>query len=298
MEKSSLVSKKISIIGAGRVGQSLGKALSKKGYIIGGLSCRNLTEAKQAAKFLGQGYPYQKNAEAVGNSGIIFITTPDDVIKNVVKELSKEELSWRGRVVFHCSGVLSSTLLSPLKKAGAATASLHPLQSFPEPYQVEKAFQGIFFLLEGDEEAFPIAQSLVKALGGHLLYLKSEDKALYHAAAAIASNYLISLLFIACKLMGKAGIPLRQAEDALLPLMRRTLANAEHFGIVHSLTGPISRGDEQTISLHLKALKAVDAELERIYRLIGLETLKIAENQGLISPTKKLKLLKLLQPSD
>lgn len=298
MENATLISKKISIIGAGRVGQSLARALSKKGYIIGGLSCRNLADAQKAVLFLGEGYACRKNAEAVEDSGIIFITTPDDVISEIAEELERAKLQWKGRVVFHCSGVLSSALLSPLKKAGAATASLHPLQSLPAADYAEKALQGIFFALEGDDEACQVGEGLAQELGSQVLYIKPEAKALYHAAAAIASNYLTTLLFLSCKTMEKAGISLKQAESVLLPLMKGTLANIERLGILQSLTGPISRGDERTIILHLKALNKEDTKLEKLYRFLGLKTLRISRSLSRLSQDKIKSIETILKPLD
>jgi predicted short-subunit dehydrogenase-like oxidoreductase (DUF2520 family) len=298
MNKSNIESNQISVIGAGRAGQCLARALSKKGYTIGGLSCKNNKDAQNAVSFIGQGIACRTSEEAVGDSEIIFITTPDDVIGEVVKELKEKEINWQRRIVFHCSGVLSSKLLLPLKEKGAVVASLHPLQSLASPDNAEKALQNIYFSLEGDAEACKVGEVIVKKLGSKVIQINAENKIFYHTAASIASNYLITLLMLSCKIMEKGSIELKQAEDALLPLMKGTLENVSFKGIQLSLTGPIIRGDEKTILLHLNALREIDPEIEKLYRLLGLESLKIAESLGKLTTDKIKRIDKILKSSD
>jgi predicted short-subunit dehydrogenase-like oxidoreductase (DUF2520 family) len=298
MQNVSLAINNISFIGAGRAGQSLARALSKKGYTIGGLSCKSLKEAQKAVAFLGKGTAYEANEEAVEDSKIVFITTPDDVISNVVNELKEKELNWQGRVVFHCSGVLSSELLLALKRKGASVASLHPLQSLASPGNAEKALRGIYFSLEGDAEAYKVGEVIVKKLGSKVLRIRPETKIFYHAAATMASNYLTTLLNVSGSIMSRSGVSHKHAESALITLMKGTLANAEKLGIHQSLTGPIFRGDEKTILLHIKALREIDPDIEKLYTLLGLETLKLAESQGNLTKDKVKRIKKVLKSFD
>jgi predicted short-subunit dehydrogenase-like oxidoreductase (DUF2520 family) len=298
MKKSYIERNQISVIGAGRAGQSLAKALSRRGYIIGGLSCKNSKEAKNAVSVIGQGIACKTNEEAVGDSEIIFITTPDDVIGEVVNELKGKEINWQRRIVFHCSGVLSSKLLLPLKEKGAVVASLHPLQSLASPDNAEKALRSIYFSLEGDAEACKVGEVIVKKLGSKVIQINAENKIFYHTAASMASNYLVTLLMLSCKIMEKGSIELKQAEKALLSLMRGTLENVALKGIHQSLTGPIIRGDEKTILLHLKALREMEPDIEKLYRALGLETLKIAANIGHLSPGKIKRMKKILKSEE
>jgi predicted short-subunit dehydrogenase-like oxidoreductase (DUF2520 family) len=298
MQNISLTINKISFIGAGRAGQSLARALSKKGYTIGGLSCKNNKDAQNAVSFIGQGIACRTNEEAVGDSEIIFITTPDDVINEVVNELKEKEIDWQRRIVFHCSGVLSSTLLLPLKEKGAVVASLHPLQSLASAHNAEKALRNIYFSLEGDAEACKVGEVIVEKLGSKVIQIKAEDKIFYHAAASIASNYLITLLMLSCRIMEKGSIEFKQAEEALLPLMKGTLENVELKGIEQSLTGPIIREDEKTILLHLKALREIDPDIEQLYRALGLQTLKIVQSQNCLTIDKIKRIDKILKSSD
>ena len=298
MQNVSLAINKISFIGAGRVGQSLAIALSANGFIIGGLSCKDIKDAQKAVSFVGQGIACKTNEEVVKDSKIIFITTPDDVINDVVDELKEKELNWKGRTAFHCSGVLSSQLLLPLKEKGAAVASLHPLQSLASPDEAEKALRGIYFSLEGDAEACKVGEAIVKKLGSTVLHIRPETKIFYHTAASIASNYLTTLLKVSGAIMGKSGVTHKNAESALITLMKGTLANAEKLGVHQSLTGPIIRGDEKTILLHLNALREIDPDIEKLYRVLGLQTLEIAESQRHLAEDKIKRIEKMLKPSN
>jgi predicted short-subunit dehydrogenase-like oxidoreductase (DUF2520 family) len=209
----------------------------------------------------------------------VFITTPDDIIADVA-----EKLCWHnGQVVIHCSGVHSIDILEPAHKYGASACCLHPLQTFASIEEAIKNISGSTFALEGDGPTLETARDMATALNGNIITLKAGDKVLYHAAAVTLSNYLVTLMKTAADLWQSFGVPQDQAVKALLPLLKGTVNNIERVGIPNCLTGPIARGDVETIRKHVVALeKSQPASLEA-YRVLGLNTLSIALAKGRIS---------------
>ena len=215
----------------------------------------------------------------LGAVGVIVLAVRDDALEALVADLARSGAVGRGHVVLHLSGALTRGVLAPLSEAGAATGSMHPLMTVSlEPARAARHFRGATFVLEGDLDAVGIADALVRRLGGVPLPLAPEAKPLYHAGAVFASNYVVTLLGEAARLLEEAGIGREAALAALLPLARATLDNIEAAGPASALTGPIARGDAATLRRHLSALPHRDAEL---YRAVGRETLRLAREAGL-----------------
>jgi predicted short-subunit dehydrogenase-like oxidoreductase (DUF2520 family) len=271
--------KKIAIIGAGKVGTSIGYALKKKGYTITSVSCSSLASAKESTRIIGQGQPSVNTAETARLGEVVFITVPDDRIAGVVSELKTSDICWTGKTVFHCSGLHPAGILKPLKDKGASTASFHPIQSFSEKTPHIKTFRGISFGLEGGKKALLLARSLVLDLGGRPLTIQSQQKPLYHAACSISSNFLVVLLDTAVALFKAAGLEENQALAALLPLVGGTLENLKNQGTGPALTGPVIRGDEKTLRTHLEALKAYP-EIKELYGKMANRALSIAQTRA------------------
>jgi len=247
--------KTVAIIGAGRLGTSLGIALKKNGYQIKALSCLSLSSARESSRLIGEGQPYTDNLKAAGISHIIIITVPDDKIKKSAEELASGIPNWEGKLVWHCSGLLPSRILDPLKAKGALTASVHPVQSFAKKNAAPDMFKGVYFSMEGNPEAQQASKAIIKKLGGYSFVIKEEDKPLYHAACSIASNFLLVLLESASSLLQKSGNTPEKALKILLPLVQGTLQNVKNFNTRSALTGPFARGDIKTISSQLEALR-------------------------------------------
>jgi predicted short-subunit dehydrogenase-like oxidoreductase (DUF2520 family) len=156
---------------------------------------------------------------------------------------------------------------------------MHPLMTVSlEPAEAARHFRGASFVLEGQLEAVAVADALVRRLGGVPLTLAPEAKPRYHAGAVFASNYIVTMLATALRLLEEAGMGREAALAALVPLARATLDNVAAAGPAEALTGPIARGDAATLRRHLAALKHQDAEL---YRAVGRETLRLAKEAGL-----------------
>jgi predicted short-subunit dehydrogenase-like oxidoreductase (DUF2520 family) len=263
----------IALIGAGRLGTNLGYALKKRGYSIKAISDKIISSAKQSAEFINQGKPFKDNIKAASYGKLIFICVPDREIENICKELSSSSLNFDDKYVFHCSGLLSSEVLYPLKKRGAHVASFHPIQSFAKKKPSENKFKDIYFGLEGDKEAISLAIKIVKDLGGKYIILSKENKTLYHTACTVASNFLVLLLDMALEFLKKINLPKELSLNLILPLVKGTLDNIEKSGVEESLTGPLIRGDVESVKAHLNAIKGTPDEYE-IYKQFSLWALK------------------------
>jgi predicted short-subunit dehydrogenase-like oxidoreductase (DUF2520 family) len=284
--------KTIAIIGAGRLGTSLGIALKKNGYQIKAISCLSLSSARESSRLIGEGQPYTDNLKAAGTSRIIIITVPDDKIKTSAEELAAGIPDWEEKLVWHCSGLLPSRILDPLKAKGALTASVHPVQAFAKKNAAPDVFKGVYFSLEGSTKAQQASKAIIKKLSGHSFVIKEEDKPLYHAACSMASDFLIVLLESASSLLQKSGNTPEQALKILLPLVQGTLHNVKNFNTRSTLTGPIARGDIKTISSQLEALRKHPPHYEMFLKLAS-QTLEMAIQKNKIS-SQNAKIFKAL----
>ncbi|MCX8160996.1 MAG: DUF2520 domain-containing protein [Candidatus Saccharicenans sp.] len=281
--------KTFSVIGSGRVGTALALALCQRGLELRYLTDVSPARARQARKLIGRGQAATDNLLAVSSAGLTFICVPDDMIPEVVKEISAAELG--GKFVFHTSGACSSELLQPLAQKGARIGSFHPAQTFAEPLSEPGIFKGIYIGIEGQPEAVELAKGLAARLGAHALLLSAAEKPLYHLALSMSSNFLIVLLHEVKELLKTAGLEEETVLEILCPLLNKTLQNVKNLGISASLTGPVVRGDLKTVEKHL-AITDRKPGLDQIYRSMALEALKLAGNRGL--SREKIKALKHL----
>jgi predicted short-subunit dehydrogenase-like oxidoreductase (DUF2520 family) len=269
-----------SIVGAGRLGVSLAAALVRRGWRIALIVDKDLRTARQARRFIGGG----RAAAAIGPASkpgeVVIVAVPDAAISPVAATLAGSGADWAGRAVLHTSGLLPARALEPLRKKGARTASLHPVQAFPGRDGPASAFKGITWGIEGDPAAVRSAEAIVRRLRGHVLLLSEENKPLYHAACVLASNALVALEWTAAGLFREAGIGDEASAATLLPLAQGTLQNVKILGLEEALTGPILRGDAATLRKHLEALRAAP-EAREVYRVMGKAVLRMAARRGL-----------------
>lgn len=283
----------LAIIGVGNVGKVLGTALAYRGYSITAAFSRT-EKTRQQVSALWKCPVFSEPHEAAARGEIVFITTPDQVIEEICKEIVEKDGFRPGQVVLHTSGAHSSTILSPAKEAGASVLSFHPLQTFPQMDVGLRSLPGTFFAVDGDEEALPLAKKLVEALEGKLLYVPAGLKPLYHAAACTACNYLVSLMDIALRMYALMGISPSKAIEALSPLIDGTLKNIKDLGPEKALTGPIARGDYITIESHLAKLEESLPELLPYYRCMGIYTAGLAFRKGALNKEKEEIMKKIL----
>ena len=281
---------KTGFIGAGTTGTALAVRLSQKGWPVVAVSSRTLSSARKLARRVSNCQAYDAAQELADVTEMVFITTPDDVIAQVCSEVE-----WhKGQNVLHCSGAHSVDILEPAKNLGAAIGSFHPLQTFADVDQAIANLPGSTFGLEAEEPLLSTLKELTSLLNGDWVELKPGDKVLYHAAAVLACNYLVTLVKLALDLWKDFGVSSKEATRALLPLLRGTLNNIDSIGLPDCLTGPIARGDLGTIERHLRALDAKNPSLLTTYQELGLQTIPIALAKGKVNEQKAEEMRTLL----
>lgn len=278
----------VSIIGAGRLGTALARALSERGYIIEALVARRLSHARRAVELAGTSAQAltTKQLHQLPASRLLFITTPDDAVATVAAQLAAQlGERVRGHVALHASGALSSEALRDLRAVGFATGSLHPLVSVSEPVQGAQSLSTAFFCIEGDRAATRLARQIVKDLGAQSFSVKAQNKALYHAAAVMTSGHAVALFDIAAGLLARCGLTDTRARAVLLPLLRSTVENLATRTPARALTGTFSRADLATMQRHLAAIRAqAGDEALAAYVLLGLRSLQLAAKGGANQP--------------
>lgn len=284
----------ITVIGAGRVGSTLACALHKEGYKIKSVASRSLDSARRLAELV-HAKATQDVAHSVDGADIVLLTVPDSAIEGVCRQVSLGKWLKPGSFVFHTSGALSSEALLSAKENGTYVASLHPLQSFAGIEEGLKNLPGTFFVVEGDPEAIECGKNLVKRMGGMLLDIPTEAKPLYHAGACVASNFVVSVVRMAVEMFQFAGIDADSAFRALIPLVTGTFRNIQSLGVPQALTGPISRGDVETLKKHLEALDTYALELLSVYLELAEYTVKVAFEKGTIDDVKEKDLLQVIE---
>lgn len=268
---------KIVFVGAGKVGTVFGWYLKSKGLNVLGYYSRTLQSAKQGAFETDSRV---LSLEDVVNLGeIIFITTSDNSIGEVCQQIAKEYGFKGGQTVVHMSGGLGSDILRPAKEQGANIFSLHPMQAFANIEKAKEEIKNTFFTFEGDGDEKQIIKLLEK-IGNPYTKIDCNSKSLYHAAACISSNYLVTLTNIAVEILENIGFKDKEPLKVLLPLMRGTIENIEKLGVKEALTGPIVRGDYNTVRKHIESLEELE-DIGKIYKLLGKETVKLAQKRNL-----------------
>ncbi len=285
---------KIAVIGPGRVGSAIARLLKERGFPIAAVAGGAPESVRKAVEFIGAGKAARSLAAAAHAGDVVFLTPPDRQIKPVCDAVAAAKGFRRGSVVFHCSGAHDASLLDSARACKARVAVLHPLQSFAGRDQALRRMKGAFFTFDGDEAAQPAAEQIVEALGGVLIPFRPKNRALYHAASCVLSNYLVALADLSVILMQLSGLPERDAARALLPLLRGTVENIDTLGLPHALTGPIARGDVETVQRHIEALRPLPREIRRLYSQLGLYTVRIAQRKGALKPHDALALARLL----
>lgn len=262
------------IVGPGRAGMALGYALHQA-EAVGALTFCGRRPEPPAHPLFTQGlagYVFGL-AHPTQGTGAVFLAVPDDTVAEMAHALAGLGPAPEGCAAFHLSGALSIEALAPLHARGYAVGSFHPLQSMAHPVTGAERLRGSWVAVTGAPTAMAVARRLAAFLGCPVLSVPESRRPLYHAAAVLVSNSLPPLVGAGCRLMERAGVAPDDALAALLPLVRGTVENIAERGVEGAVTGPLSRGDLETVDLHLRAL---DPEDRRMYAVLGLELLRLA----------------------
>ncbi len=273
---------KISFIGAGKVATSFGKYLRNNNYELLYYYSKSLSSSIKAASFTNA-KSSESLLELIKESDLIFITTSDDQIENVVSDIDELDFDLSDKCFSHMSGALTSDLLIPLRSRGAKIYSLHPLQSFSDIDKAVGDLKDTYFALEGDDLEFMI--QFLDKLSNPYFTLTVDQKIKYHLSACTFSNYLTTLMDFGLKMLNDIGINSDDGLKAMDPLIMATYNNIKRNGTKEALTGPIQRGDINTLSSHMSQIDGLDLE---VYKSLGKMT-----TERLVDSSKKNILNKL-----
>lgn len=266
-----MVTIKFGIIGAGKLGFSLGKYLQENNINLVGYYSKSEHSSKEASTFTNT-KQYVKLEDLVQDSDIILITTPDSQIKYVWENLISFPIN--NKIICHCSGAKSSQVFSNINQYGAYGYSIHPILAISDKYNSYKDISKAFITIEGDKKYIDYLKNIFLSIGNEVLVINKESKTLYHEACVSASNLIIPLINNSINHLEKCGFTNDLAIKALYPLIEFNIKNIKERGIIESLTGPIERCDLETIKDHCEVLNVEDKEL---YTILSKHLLEIAK---------------------
>ncbi len=287
----------ISVIGTGALGSVLANALHNQGFEIKGLYNRSESKAAALGEELNPSF-ISEFPETVNQLGdLVFLTVPDRAIEDSANRLSQIGIDFSNVIIAHCSGNYPSHILFGLIEKGASTASFHPLQTFTGDSK-PKDFEGIYIDMEGEQHAIEILRDVVEQLGASPLEVEPEAKPYLHAAAVMASNYMVALMEAASQTAELGGISKKEALQALLPLAKKSMANiSRSSSLDEALSGPIARGDASTVQNQLEKLQN-NPDLQQLYRQLGKVLLKLKQEAGENQESDIVELAKILTTGD
>lgn len=265
----------VNIIGAGKLGSTIAKLIytNNAGTILG-ICNSNIESSNNAIKFIGTGKPYAL-IDSLPYSDIAFITVPDDKIKSIVKKFSKNTIL--PKIAIHCSGLITSDILQPLKDRECIVLSIHPLLSFADPSISCIRFNGTFCTIDGDLKYAKPIEVMFKKLGANIISIDKVNKPIYHAGSVFATNYLVTLAHNAIMCMQLSGIDIEESRNIVFSMMQSTLSNLINTNSPkQALTGPIQRGDIETIKSHIKSME--NDKMLNLYKALGASTINLTDH--------------------
>jgi len=276
--------KKIAIVGAGKLGSALAESLGAAGYRISEIVSRDTPASRRRARALAR----RVSARATTiprpelTAEIVWFCVPDRAIALQAAALAKAHPDWHGKIAVHSSGAHDSGELAALHARGAATASAHPLMTFVPG--VRPSLASIGFAVEGQAAALPAVRGLIRALGAQAYPIDARRKVVYHAWGMFASPLVIALLAVTEGVAARSGVGRAKARERMAPILRQTLENYVRHGPAGAFSGPIIRGDAETVRKHLRALKGMPGASE-VYRALAraaLGSLPVKNRKALI----------------
>lgn len=274
-----MIKPRITIVGAGRLGTALARVLHDSGYKISEIVYRpgsSAASAKSLARELKS-----RAVTSITPSEIVFLCVGDSQLAGAVSKV--ESADWKGKIALHNSGALTSDVLAPLRQRGAAVGSMHPMMSFVRG--ATTTLWGVWFGIEGDARAVRAARSVVRTLGGESMAVRKSAKPLYHAFGAFASPLLIATLALGERVGRRAGLTEREARNAMKPIVEQTLRNYLEGGAAGAFSGPLVRGDVDTVRKHLAVLRRLP-EARRAYSALvrsAVRTLPVKNGKAILA---------------
>lgn len=260
----------VTLVGGGNLAHALASLLPRAGFAVQEIVTRT-------GRAKGKGLmPKPSRFENATYSGqVVWLAISDGAIAECSNRIA-ERGDWNGKIVLHSSGALTSDELQALRKRGAKVASLHPLMTFVAGKA--PVMKGVAWTVEGDPEAVRVARRITRALGGEVHEIAKERKALYHAFGAFLSPLLVALLDRAAEVAKAAGMPAKKTGKLMRPIVIQTVENlfasmGGRGGAGKAFSGPLVRGDVETIKRHLEALRGMP-EAREVYKALVNSTIK------------------------
>lgn len=260
-------------IGAGKVGFSLGRYLAEGGVTVTGYYSRNSRSAREAAEFTGTDH-YEDLDAITADSDTLFITVPDGAIAGVWDQL--RDLPIKDKNICHCSGSISSTVFFDAEDKGACAYSVHPLYAVSDRYHSYKKLGNAVFSVEGSEKNLDVVRKVFEGMGNDVEVIDGDRKSLYHCAAVMVSNHMAALADIGSRMLEQCGFSHEAAGKALAPLISGNADAIAARGVEDALTGPVERGDCETVKKHLGVL---EGDIRELYRILSENLVTIAERK-------------------
>jgi predicted short-subunit dehydrogenase-like oxidoreductase (DUF2520 family) len=262
------------VLGAGRAGTALADALSRNGVRIVGLHGRRA--ARRTALRVSTG-PIPRS---IGDADVVLVTVRDSQLDAAFGEVLGSPLK-AGAVVLHASGSAEPLAVEELRSRGHPAGSFHPLLPLTEDVRGGDVLAGAWIGIDGDAVARDVATQLASILGARVMSIPSGEKASYHAAAVIASNFPCVLAFLARQLLARGGVPAAQASAAVISLMHASVENLRGRDPAAALTGPVVRGDADTVKAHVNAIAASgDEHMMSVYRALTLVAVDMVRREA------------------
>ena len=262
----------VAIVGPGRLGRALALELRRAGYRMSEIVSRDTTASKRKARELARKVDAQASTSDTArlDADLVWFCVPDQEIAAASHQLASA-IVWKKKIVFHSSGALASDELKALRRRGASVASVHPLMTFVSGSI--PSLQGVPFAVEGDAPAVRAARRIVRNLGGEAFTIRKQHKAAYHAWGAFTSPLLVATLVTGERLARAAGLSAVEARKKMLPIVRQTITNYEALGPAGAFSGPIVRGDAETVLKHLQVLRKVP-QAKHVYLALARAALR------------------------
>lgn len=284
----------VGVVGAGRVGSALGRALGMAGHkVVAAAGVSDATRERVRERL--PGVPLLPVPEVVDVADLVLLTVPDDVLPSLISGLVATDINVRGKLIAHASGRFGTAVLDPATREGALPLAIHPVMTFTgRPDDVER-LAGICFGVTSPDPLRPVAEALVVEMGGEPVWIPEDRRTLYHAALSGGANHLVTLVVESMDLLGQAGV--ENPSRMLGPLLGAALDNALRLGL-KGLTGPVARGDAGTVAGHVAELGRVSPEARGAYVAMARLTADRALAAGMLKPGAAERLLEVLAEPD